>query len=159
MKIRFAVLAILLLFAGAAQAQDFLSAIPADELIAAAGAVEGIELHVTTGADAPQACAATICLTWDASPSAATTPGLTYNVYQSRTAGGCGVPGSLTVPAGCTKLNTTPLAGLTFNYSTPTAGRLFHTVRAEADTVLSPPSNELTVLLPPLPAPNLRPVP
>lgn len=132
MKLRLAILVVLILCAGVAEAQQ-----------------------PSLRAVAPQACPVSVCLAWDASPSAPSTPNLTYNVYRASVAGGC----ANVAAAGCVKVNSPAITALSFNDSTLAAGRRFYTVRAEADGLLSGPSNELAVSLPPLPPAVLRALP
>ena len=96
----------------------------------------------------PCAAQSSISLSWDASA----TPGVSYNLYRTKTSGGCA-----TVNPGCVKVNTTPISVLTFTDSVAASGRWFYVARAvDADAIESANSNELAVILPPAPPANLR---
>ena len=89
-----------------------------------------------------------VSLSWDAS----TTAGVSYNLYRSKTAGGCA-----TADPACVQVNAAPITVLTFSDTPGISGRWFYVVRAsDADGVESVNSNELAVILPPSPPTNLR---
>lgn len=89
-----------------------------------------------------------IKISWDAS----VTPAVTYNVYHKAS------PCSSTVVF--SKLNTAPVAVLTFTHVNAPTGISCYAVRAvEAGGVESANSNLLQVQLPPAPPTNLRLVP
>lgn len=95
-----------------------------------------------------------VSLAWDASP----TPSVTYNLYRTKTSAGCGVGGAVGIvgPA-CIKVNSTPIAVLTFSDTPGVSGRWFYVVRAtDADGVESVNSNEFGAIILPSPAGNLR---
>jgi len=96
----------------------------------------------------PCAAQTSVSLSWDASA----TPGVSYNLYRTKTTGGCAVVG----PA-CVKINTAAISVLTYADSVTGSGRWFYTVRAiDADGIESANSNELAVILPPSAPANLR---
>jgi len=96
----------------------------------------------------PCAAQSSVSLSWDASP----TPGVSYNLYRTKTAGGCAVAG----PA-CVKVNTAAITVLTFSDTPGVSGRWFYVARAvDADAIESINSNELAVILPPAAPANLK---
>lgn len=104
----------------------------------------------------PCAAQTTVPLSWDASP----TPGVSYNLYRTKTATGCA-----TVNTGCVKVNATPITALTFVDTPGVSGRWFYTLRTvdadgvesvNAKTLIDPTLDHLMVQLPPEPAKNLR---
>ena len=89
-----------------------------------------------------------VSLSWDAS----STPGVSYNLYRTKTVAGCATAGP-----GCIKVNTAPISVLTFSDTVSASGRWFYVARAvDADGVESANSNELAVILPPASPSNLR---
>ena len=96
----------------------------------------------------PCAAQTSVSLSWDASA----TPGVSYNLYRTKTAAGCATAGP-----GCIKVNTAPISALTFSDTVAASGRWFYVVRAvDVDGVESVNSNELAVILPPSPPSNLK---
>jgi len=93
----------------------------------------------------PLTCAAqNVSISWDAS----STPGVTYNLYRTETAEGCGLQGEVGITdETCLKVNTAPIILLTFS-DTPGSGRWFYVARAvDEDGIESVNSNVLEVWL------------
>lgn len=89
-----------------------------------------------------QAATASVVLSWAQS----TTPGVLYNVYRETAAGACTSTTSGTGPA-CLKLNTTPLAVLTYTDAPAMGSQYFYVVRSTINGVESANSNEVSVNL------------
>lgn len=83
----------------------------------------------------------TVTLTWTASPDV---PSDTYNVYRGASAG-----------AETTLLNSTPIATTTYVDTDPPAGELFYVVKSVQGSLISVPSNEISVSVPLQPPTNL----
>jgi len=86
----------------------------------------------------------TVTLQWDDNQ-----PGVTYNIY--RAAGTC----AAALDPNFTKLNTSPISGLTFVDSNVTFGAKCYYATAEGGGIESDPSNKAEAVVKPLPPANL----